>query len=135
MNRTTGTMCSPIISGPDGIKMQVSLQNVPSNCLSINDTDTNKYKISGYLPFQNVYIKEVIYSKPATIVFWSDKTKTVAKCSGDDVYSEETGLTICVLKKLLGATQVKKLFKEWVPEQTSLLPQKITLLDIMKKYK
>ena len=94
-----------------------------------------RYKLSGYIPSINTYIKEVIYSNPATIVIWSDGTKTVSKCTENDKYVEEIGLTLCILKKVLGATAVKNILDDWVPEQTSFNAQKITLSDVMKKHK
>lgn len=48
------------------------------------------------------YITNVIFNDPATIVFWSDGTKTVVKCCEDDDFDEEKGLAMAVLKKLSG---------------------------------
>lgn len=92
------------------------------------------YNFPGVLP-TNVYMKEVIYHKPATIVFWSDGTKTVCKCHDDDTYSEETGLIMCICKKMLGNKEFKRIFEAWLPEQKSLLNIKITLKDVMAKFK
>lgn len=47
-------------------------------------------------------IKKVIFNAPATIVLWNDGTKTVVKCSEDDIFDPEKGLAFCFLKKLLG---------------------------------
>lgn len=49
-------------------------------------------------------IKDVIFNDPATIVFWSDGTKTIVKCQKDtgDVYSKETGLAMAIAKKAYG---------------------------------
>ena len=79
------------------------------------------YNYSGNLPYVNpdVYIKEVIYSDPATIVFWSDGTKTISKCRYPDVYSKETGLSLCILKKILGGVALRHLLEDWIPEQES----------------
>ena len=55
-------------------------------------------------------VEKVIYNPPATIVLWADKTKTVVKCSDDDVYSREAGVAMACLKKALG-DQYKKFFK------------------------
>ena len=99
---------------------------------------SNVYKVrnfSGALPNSNTYIKEVIYSDPATIVFWNDETKTVCKCKSPDTYSEEVGLALCILKKLYGATNLKKLFEDWVPVQTALFEQRVTLKDVIKNNK
>lgn len=48
------------------------------------------------------YITNVIFNDPATIVFWSDGTKTVVKCCEDDIFDKEKGLAMAVLKKLSG---------------------------------
>lgn len=47
-------------------------------------------------------IKKVIFNKPATIVFWTDGTKTVVKAQGKERYDEEKGLAIAIAKKALG---------------------------------
>lgn len=62
-----------------------------------------------------VYITKVYYNNPATIVFWSDGTKTVTKTHGSDIYSPEVGLMVCCFKKLVGASQFKKLLSDWAP--------------------
>lgn len=36
-------------------------------------------------------IKDVIFAPPATIVYWSDGSKTVVKCSEKDVFDPEKG--------------------------------------------
>ncbi len=43
-------------------------------------------------------IKEVLFNPPATIVFWSDGTKTVAKCQ-DEPWDAEKGLLMAITKK------------------------------------
>lgn len=47
-------------------------------------------------------IKNVIFNNPATIVLWSDGTKTVVKAQGDEVYDHEKGLAMAIAKKALG---------------------------------
>ncbi len=63
-----------------------------------------------------IYITKVIFKGPATIVFWSDDTKTVSKCAPEDEFSPETGLAICFLKKIVGNETVRNTFKNWIPE-------------------
>ena len=46
--------------------------------------------------------KEIIYNDAATIVFWTDGTKTVVKCNENDVYSEYAGFAAAVAKKMYG---------------------------------
>lgn len=61
------------------------------------------------------YIKKVIFNDPATIVFWADGTKTVAKAHGDDKFDKEVGLTVCIAKKALGnRSHFDAVFKKWI---------------------
>ena len=61
------------------------------------------------------FIREVIYSDPATIVIWEDGTKTVSKCKAPDSYNAEMGLLLCCMKKLVGTAALLDTFKDWVP--------------------
>lgn len=45
-------------------------------------------------------IKNVIFNDPATIVFWTDGTKTVVKCQEGDIFDPEKGLTMAIAKKV-----------------------------------
>lgn len=63
--------------------------------------------------FAGFYIKKVIYKDPATIVFWSDNSKTVSKCDKNDVYDEEKGLMLCIIKKLFPSKHLQKFFNMW----------------------
>lgn len=62
-------------------------------------------------------IKEVIYHNPATIIKWTDGTKTIAKCDKYDSYDKEKGFYICILKELLGNKTthalIDKYWDEW----------------------
>ena len=46
-------------------------------------------------------IKNVIFNDPATIVFWSDNTKTVVKAQGEP-FDPEKGLAMAICKRTLG---------------------------------
>lgn len=61
-------------------------------------------------------IENVIFNPPATIVFWSDKTKTIVKADYDyESYDPEKGLAMAIAKKLLGDNKSKyyNTFKYW----------------------
>lgn len=61
--------------------------------------------------------KKVIFNDPATIVFWSDGTKTVVKCQPGDTYDPEKGLAMCFAKKALSnKSNFNNVFKKWLPE-------------------
>ena len=72
------------------------------------------------------FIKKVKFNPPATIVFWTDNTKTVVKCSGED-YDPEKGLAMCICKKMLGNKgNYYEVCKKWLPkEEDSDVVQKV----------
>ena len=66
-----------------------------------------------------IKIKKVIYNNPATIVMWSDGTKTVVKCSARDIYDPEKGLAMAIAKKSFGNKgNYYKEIKYWLPEES-----------------
>lgn len=69
----------------------------------------------------NVNIRKVIFSNPATIVLWSDGTKTVVKCGPDDIFDKEKGLAMAIVKKMAGNdSRFHKVFKKWCkPDETN----------------
>lgn len=80
------------------------------------------YGVSGILPRMSnrvAYpseIEKVIFNNPATIVMWSDGTKTVVKCSEDECFDEEKGLAMAISKKVLGNKGAYyNEFKKWLP--------------------
>lgn len=72
------------------------------------------------------FIKKVKFNPPATIVFWTDNTKTVVKCQGED-YDPEKGLAMCISKKMFGDKgNYYEVFKKWLPkEDNSDVVQKV----------
>lgn len=46
-------------------------------------------------------IKDVKFNGPATIIFWSDGTKTVVKAQGEE-FDPEKGIAMAIAKKALG---------------------------------
>jgi hypothetical protein len=61
-------------------------------------------------------IKNVIFNPPATIVFWTDDTKTVVKVQDGDTFDPEHGLAMAIVKKMYGNTgKYCEIFKKWVP--------------------
>ena len=62
-------------------------------------------------------IKKVIFNDPATIVFWSDGSKTVVKCGGNDTFDPEKGLAMAISKKFFDNTgYYYDVFKKWLPK-------------------
>ncbi len=61
-----------------------------------------------------VSIRKVIFNDPATIVLWSDGSKTVVKCGPEDTYDMEKGLAMAIVKKMAGNdNSFHKVFKQY----------------------
>lgn len=120
----------------------------PSVCLADENNEFGMFKLKEfefaggfnlyddeYGMWQHIYIEKVMYSNPATIVMWSDGTKTVTKVHGEDVYSPEVGLVMCVLKKLYGSTKVHDLLHQWISEKAYSERACVTVKDVRKAEK
>ena len=67
---------------------------------------------------RRVKIRDVIFSDPATVVFWDDKTKTVVKTRGEEKYDKEKGLAMAIIKKITDNTgSYYNIFKEWCGDE------------------
>lgn len=64
----------------------------------------------------NSLISRVIFNGPATIILWSDGTKTIAKTHSDDAFDPEKGFAVACAKKLLGnGGAFRTEFSKWAP--------------------
>lgn len=85
-------------------------------------------------------IKNVIFAPPATIVYWSDGSKTVVKCSEKDVFDPEKGLAMAIAKRCGGNKgSYYKEIQSWVEKSGKKYPGKPAAgkavdLDVLKKY-
>ena len=66
-------------------------------------------------------IEKVIFNEPATIVLWSDGTKTVVKCDESETFDHEKGLAMAIAKRFLrtnttGSNYYDE-FKKWLPKK------------------
>lgn len=74
---------------------------------------TKRHITKRYIP----EIMNVIFNEPATIIFWSDGTKTVVKAQ-DEYYDPEKGMAMAIAKKALGNQgNYCNIFKKWLPEE------------------
>lgn len=90
--------------------------NVPASYENYYFKQKNEREQSMRKPIK---IKKVIYNNPATIVMWSDGTKTVVKCSERDTYDPEKGLAMAIAKKSFGNKgNYYKEIKYWLPEES-----------------
>ena len=60
-------------------------------------------------------ISSVIFNDPATIILWSDGTKTIAKTHGDDAFDPENGFAVACAEKVLGNVGAfRKELAKWI---------------------
>lgn len=66
----------------------------------------------------SVSIRKVIFNDPATIVLWSDGTKTVVKCGPEDTFDMEKELAMAIIKKMAGNdNRFHKVFKQYTKKK------------------
>ena len=64
-------------------------------------------------------IKNVIFNPPATVVYWSDGTKTVVKCSPNDKFDPEKGLVMAIAKRCANNSgSYYKEIQKWIGEES-----------------
>ena len=70
-------------------------------------------------------IKNVIFAPSATIVYWSDGSKTIVKCSEKDVFDPEKGLAMAIAKRCGGNKgSYYKEIQNWVEKSGKKYPGK-----------
>lgn len=80
-------------------------------------------------------IKEVIFNKPATVVYWKDGTKTTVKCGNDEEsFDREKAVTMCLLKKMLKPS-IKSHWLDIVHNAIQAADDKITQVEADKAEK
>lgn len=72
---------------------------------------------SMFTSLRNISITKVIFNEPATIVIWSDNTKTVVKVQEGEIFDKEKGLAMAICKKALGNEgNYYSEFKKWLED-------------------
>ena len=86
-----------------------------------NDVNVTKallnsfYGVTGNFGVFQLEITNVIYNDPATIVFWSDNTKTIVKATNEK-FDPEKGLAMAIAKKYYGNQgNYFNHLKKWIP--------------------
>ena len=102
-------------------------------CLLIKEEkeDRKKYDRVGNT---NLKIERVIFSDPATIVVWSDNTKTIVKTQNDEPFDTEKGLALAIIKRLYGNSgSYYDLFKKYCADQYEVLDKMKKTEEELKK--
>ena len=106
---------NPIYGCDESLKLQV-IDTINKMCYQLGTKKPPEPFYGGCYydrNFNKVYIKEVIYNDPAVIVFWSDGTKTTARCHDSDTFDTEKGVMLCVIKKLVDSDFAVKTIEDW----------------------
>lgn len=86
-------------------------------------------------PREKFQITKVIFNPPATIVYFSDGSKSVVKCGENDIFDPEKGLAMAITKRCMGNTgryfnTIKKWTEPWYEENAvSEIPNTKTSID------
>lgn len=117
---TINDILKEIFEDVDSIKITDEDGNVinvifDTDCINdCNENDESCCECECECEEEELYIIDVIFSEPATIVFWSDGSKTVVKTQNGEPFDKEKGLAMAFIKKLTGNTgRYNELFKEW----------------------
>lgn len=98
------TCCSCLYS-PDDAGTTLEIETVLSPRYEILKPETSKLIADIHADIhlnEPPEIVDVIFSEPATIVFWSDNTKTVVKTQDGESYDPEKGMAMAFCKKFIG---------------------------------
>ena len=74
--------------------------------------DVLRHRRKSKIKFTPLYmpkLEDVLFAPPATIAWFDDGTKTVAIAGHGDKYDKETGLAICMLKRVLGNKEYRNI--------------------------
>ena len=84
------------------LSVDVNLTNLPGSFSYDDVAEALNRAFNPNVFGKSLTTKNIIYNGPATIILWTDGTKTVVKCKEGDPYSPEAGFALAVLKRLTG---------------------------------
>lgn len=85
-------------------------------------------------PKVSLEYSKIIFNPPATIIIWKDGTKTVVKCSEEEIFDYEKGISMCFMKKVLSGSDYSKILKRCDREERKISNQKSKLQDPLKTF-
>lgn len=81
-------------------------------------------------------VRRIVFSGPATIVFWEDNTKTIVKCMEGEKFERYAGFAAACMKKMFGSTsRAKSIMEEYAVEQVKVKKEKKNDVLIGKRAK
>lgn len=101
-------------------------ENVLHSNAGLNTVRIGKAVSDGFIDGvkgNKITIKDVMFKPPATVVFWSDGSKTVVKTQKDDKYDPEKGLAMAISKRFLGNSgRYYNVFDKWLEKAPKPIP-------------
>ena len=96
-------MLEDLINSPT----QKLVGNITTGYVTLNDEEVSKRcimssAISQVIVGPPIKIQKVIFNPPATIVLWTDGSKTIVKTQNNEIFDPEKGLAMAISKKFLG---------------------------------
>ena len=116
---------------PDTVDLEFNLDGFAELKISTRLSPSNLASI------EKLSITNVIFSPPATIVFWSDKTKTVVKCDPKEEYDPEKGIAMAICKKMIGDNKrdYYNVFLHWNKKYEKQQKEKEEIDNILERLK
>ena len=109
MSNTVSELIKDGIENLQALSVLVNMQDLVRNVLGVG----------------SVRIENVIFNQPATIIFWSDGTKTVVKTQNGERFDKEKGLAMGICKKIGGNRGAYyDIFKAWCHDEETEHEQK-----------
>lgn len=105
------TIIRNIVLGLDYIGRCDIDMNYINNTIILYLTFGNERRIDMPVKRPSTAIKKVMFNGPATIVYWSDNTKTIVKCMEGEEFDPEKGLAMAICKRLYG-DNFHRIFKD-----------------------
>lgn len=135
---TYDAMCYAIDTDEEWMKGQLNAWLKHNPYLFVKDIRTVSRKEHSDMKMPE--IKNVKFNDPATIVFWSDGTKTVVKAGENDVFDPEKGLAMAIVKKVYGNVgryynNIGKWVDGYYAEKEKEKEEKITLDEVKDAFK
>ena len=104
----------------DGIMAQIEAYKVMTTYNPARKDSINEGKLQ---------IKDVIFNPPATIVFWSDGSKTVVKAE-NEIYDPEKGLAMAIAKRAMGNQgNYFETFKKYIERYKKKIDEELAALE------
>ena len=96
-------------------KEMIDYRTISSTKITAREINTKLNLPVSFMPIP--MITKIVFSNPATIVFWADGTKTVVKCMEGQEFNEYYGVACAIMKRFFGNNSKASAFVEKFKEE------------------